>query len=413
MRIAFLVPVFPAPSQTFVLNQIQGLIELGHDITIFSRQVLEKEPADHGANLNNLSAITCYFRDYYFETRSLNRFSRIFKLCVQVIKIFPRRPLAILRACRFVFIPSKKFTPGHFYQIIPFYEYEKFDILYCHFGDLGLFGLWLKKLKIFDSKLVTVFHGYDLSTYLQQKGPGIYANLFKNGDLFLPISKYWKRKLIELGCPPEKIRVHRMGTDIGRFKYIERKITNRPITLLSVARLVDKKGIQFGIQATAKLVNEFPTIRYLIAGDGPLMHDLMKMVDKLDLNENVNFLGWQSPDAISVLMRDADILLAPSVTGIDGDMEGLPVVLMEACASGLPVLSTYHSGIPELIQDAVTGLLAQERDVDQLYEKLRWLILNPEKRVAMAKAAHGSVKQHYDVSRLNERLVSLFEGLNN
>lgn len=156
-------------------------------------------------------------------------------------------------------------------------------------------------------------------------------------------------------------------------------------------------------------MHEFPGIQYNIAGDGPLKDYLTDLIDELGVRKNVTLLGWQSQEEITQLMFKADILLAPSVTGGDGDMEGIPVVLMEACAQGLPVISTFHSGIPELIKDGVTGALAEERDVDQLTEKLRRFVLAPETRLEMACAARDFVMEHYDIRGLNQKLVSFFE----
>ena len=111
------------------------------------------------------------------------------------------------------------------------------------------------------------------------------------------------------------------------------------------------------------------------------------------------------------LMKGADILLAPSVTGRDGDQEGIPVVLMEALAQRLPVISTFHSGIPELIRDGDSGLLVPERDVDALAEKIEYLMTHAELWSEMGEAGRGYVERHYDINELNNQLVRLYQGL--
>jgi colanic acid/amylovoran biosynthesis glycosyltransferase len=118
---------------------------------------------------------------------------------------------------------------------------------------------------------------------------------------------------------------------------------------------------------------------------------------------------WKQREELVKLLTDADILLAPSVTSQDGDQEGIPVVLMEALAQGLPVVSTYHSGIPELVQDKKSGLLVQERDVNSLVEKLEYLFVHQETWAELGKAGRKHVEEHYEIKKLNDQLVDLYE----
>jgi len=118
---------------------------------------------------------------------------------------------------------------------------------------------------------------------------------------------------------------------------------------------------------------------------------------------------WKQREELVKLLTDADILLAPSVTSHDGDQEGIPVVLMEALAQGLPVVSTYHSGIPELVQDKKSGLLVQERDVNSLVEKLEYLFVHQETWAELGKAGRKHVEEHYEIKKLNDQLVDLYE----
>jgi colanic acid/amylovoran biosynthesis glycosyltransferase len=410
MKIAFILPVFPAISQTFILNQITGLIDLGHDISIFSRSTPEATKIHNDVTKYKLIDKTCYYRTYIFK-RSSNRFLRIINSMWEVFKHYPLKPRSMTKACLNFAARRERYPLGLIHQIAPFCHYEKFDIIYCHFGDLGIFGATLKELDILGGKLVTVFHGYDLSTYTGQHGSNVYSDLFEKGDLFLPISAYWKNKLLSMGCPDKKVRVHRMGIDTERFKYRIRPRKNNTIKILSVARLVEKKGIQFAIEAVSKIVEKYSNIEYSIAGDGPLSEHLNMLIQSFNLEKRVKILGWKSQDEIAVLMSEADILLAPSITGSDGDMEGIPVVLMEACAQGLPAISSFHSGIPELIQDGISGFLTKEGDVDQIAEKLRWMIDNPEKCSEMADKARAHVIENFDIKNLNIKLELMFKEL--
>jgi colanic acid/amylovoran biosynthesis glycosyltransferase len=259
-------------------------------------------------------------------------------------------------------------------------------------------------------KLITVFHGYDMSKYIIQNGKDVYNDLFLKGDLFLPISENWKMKLMELGCSNEKIVVHRMGIDTEKFRFFPRKPRlEGKIQLLTIGRLVEKKGMQYSIKAVAEVMTRFPNIKYKIIGDGHLRSSLEALIEELKVVGRVQLLGWKEQEELVKFLTEADILLAPSVTSHDGNQEGIPVVLMEALAQGLPVISTYHSGIPELVQDKKSGLLVQERDVNSLVEILEYMFMNQEIWAEMGKEGRKHVEESYDIEKLNDQLVDLFE----
>jgi len=288
----------------------------------------------------------------------------------------------------------------------------EYDIVHCHFGPFGNLAISLRNIGVVKGKVVTAFHGYDMSSYITANRNSVYNALFKLGDMFLPVSERWKDKLISLGCKRERIVVHRMGIDTAKFTFSPRGAReNRMIKLLTVARLIEKKGVHYGIQAVAKLVGRYPEIEYKIVGDGPLRNQLQHLIDQVGMEGNIELLGWKSHDDTLRFMKQADILLAPSTTSEDGDQEGIPVALMEALAVGLPVVSTSHSGICELIQDGRSGFLLPERDIDALTEKLEYLIRNRQIWSEIGKAGRDCVEKYYDINRANDRLVELFRGL--
>lgn len=298
------------------------------------------------------------------------------------------------------------------YWTAAFRDVHSYDIVHCHFGPIGNSGALLKDLGAIEGKIVTAFHGYDLSRCMRENGDKVYDSLFEIGDLFLPISERWRNELINLGCSEQKLVVHRMGIDTSKFSFIPRRPReDGKVHLLTVARLVEKKGVQYGIQATARLLERHPQIEYRIVGDGPLRSDLENLIGALGAHGNVQLLGWKRQEEVVALMKEADLLLAPSVTGKDGDQEGIPVVLMEALAQGLPVLSTRHSGIPELVRDGESGFLVPERDVDALAEKLEYLVEHPELWPEMGESGREYVERYYDINELNDRLVQLYQRL--
>jgi len=230
--------------------------------------------------------------------------------------------------------------------------------------------------------------------------------------LFLPTSEYLKRRLIDLGCHEEKILVHRSGVDCKEFSFMPRQVTpGGRIRIVTIGRSVEKKGVEYAIRAIAKLKKEISDIEYLIVGDGPLQESFKRMIQTLEAGETIKLLGWKREDEVAEILRTSHVVLAPSVTGADGDQEGIPNVLKEAMAMGLPVVSTRHAGIPELIEDGVSGFLVAERDVEALISKLRFLIGHPEIWPAMGQAGRARVEVHYNIETLNDKLVDIYRAL--
>ena len=408
MKIAFIVSEFPLLSETFILNQITGLIDIGHKVDIFAPIQGNLSIVHEDVKKYNLLETVCYYRERIPE-KKIVRFKQSISL---ITKYIHKNPIPLFNALNIFKYGRKAASLGLLFQIIPFIEKGPYDIVHCHFGPIGKIGLFFRDIGALKGKIVTTFHGFDMSAYIKEYGKDTYKHLFEEGDLFLTISERWKQELINLGVEEKKILVHRMGVDMRKFAFSERKKKNNAnIQLLTVARLVKKKGVKYGIQAVAEVLKRYPGIEYKIVGDGPLMSALANLINALNINNNVKLIGWRNQDDIVKLMKDSDILLAPSVTTEEGDQEGIPVVLMEALALGLPVISTYHSGIPELVQDGISGCLVQERDVNALSEKLEHLIKCQELWAKMGRSGRDYVENYYNIDKLNEQLVGIFKEL--
>lgn len=404
MRIAFIVSKFPALSQTFILNQITGLIDREHRVDIYAVQS-DNNPRIHPdvAKYNLLN------HTYYFRELPSGKLRRYIGITGLIIKYFYKKPGSLLKT----WLLSSR-GKGSILKILcagfPFLDKHPYDIIHCHFGPNGILGVTLKEMGVFEGKVVTTFHGYDISSYIRKHGDNVYNSLFLKGDMFLPISERWKNKLIELGCREQKIVVHRMGIDMSKFHFSPRESKkNDKVRLLSIARLIEKKGIQYAVQAVAEVLRNHPHIEYSIIGDGPLKTSLEGLIERLNIGNKVRLLGWKQQEEIIELMKNTDIVIAPSVVSEDGDEEGIPVVLMEALAQGIPVLSTRHSGIPELVQDGESGFLVPERNVNALAEKLAYLVKHPEVWQKMGRTGRGYVEKYYDIDKLNDILLELYQ----
>jgi colanic acid/amylovoran biosynthesis glycosyltransferase len=412
MNIAFFVDRFPYISETFILNQVTGLLDRGHHVDIYARRI-ENQPLAH-SEVEHYNLLNRTFQHGHCSpAMPKNKFLRLTKALGLIATNLNGRPHPLLNSLNILKYGKKAASLRLFFDASIFIgDGQKYDIVHCHFGPNGNLAVLLKAIGAIKGKVVTTFHGYDITQYLRKHGNNVYHDLFYSGDLFLPISERWKRKLIELGCHEEKIIVHHMGIDTEKFLFSPRRPDeNGAVKIISTARLVEKKGIQYSVKAVARAVKKFPYIEYGIVGDGPLRGEIEDLINELELKGHVRMYGWMKQEEVIELMKQSHVFLAPSVTSKEGDQEGIPVALMEAMAQGLPVLSTDHSGIPELVQNGKSGFLVPERDVEALANKLEYLVEHPGIWPEMGKAGRDHVKKHYDIHRLNDRLVEIFQSL--
>jgi len=404
MKIAFIVDVFPSLSETFILNQITGLIDLGHEVEIFAGTRSDQEKAHPEVEKYDLLSHTHLLHD-----KPGNRLARIIKACCLLVSRGYKNPLAILRSLDFLRFGKEALSLNLFYKAMLFLRNDNFDIIHCHFGPNGIMWALLKDIGI-RGKLVTTFHAYDINKYIKLKGEDVYDNLFIKGDLFLPISHFWRKRLIELGCPPKRTVVHHMGVDLDRFQFNPRRLSSdEKVNILTIARLAEKKGLEYSIRAVAKVMETHPDMEYNIVGDGPLWDQLINLINKLDVRGQIRLLGWKVGEEIELLLKRAHLYILSSVTDAEGNMEGIPVSLMEAMAVGLPVISTFHSGIPELVENGESGFLVPEKDIDAMAEKLEYLVGKCALWGEMGREGRRQVEENFNIKKLNQRLIKIYQ----
>lgn len=401
MKTAFILRSFPTLSETFILNQITGLLDLGHSVDIF-RTI----PPTHDRIHPDVKAYRLLERTGDIFVPS-NRLIRTLKGVPILCSGTFTNPGLMLRALNAFRYGRNALSLRNLYLASGFTG--EYDIVHCHYGMLGDIGILLRDMGARTGPIVTTFHGFDITTYLRKRGNDCYRSLFEKGDLFLPISENWRRKLIRLGCPPERTVVHRMGVDCGHFRYTPRTLEHgETVRLLSVSRYVEKKGLEFAIRAVAALAGRGVDLQYTIIGEGELRLELAGLIGELGAGDCIALAGWRPQDEVLRAMDSAHILLAPSVTASSGDQEGIPVALMEAMAMGLPVVSTFHSGIPELVENGVSGSLVPPRDWKALEDALHGLISAPGTWPAMEKSAREKVEREYNIKRQVRRLEKLY-----
>lgn len=274
---------------------------------------------------------------------------------------------------------------------------ERVRLLHAHFGPDGVAMLGIRKKT--SLPLVTTFYGYDVSRHsLIQAMADAYNRLFQEGDLFLVEGDCMKTRLIGLGCPPQKIRVQHIGVNLERLEYQERHIQSGSdaFNMLFCGRFVEKKGLIYALQALNEARKEVHVLKLRIIGDGEEKDSIQKFIAENGLDNCVTLLGYQPHEVFFREMQRAHLLIQPSVTAADGDTEGgAPTVLLEAQACGLPVLSTHHADIPEIVKDGESGFLTPERDSHALAEKIVYLAKHPEKWAEMGQRGRMHVERHH------------------
>lgn len=402
MKIAFLVDEFPSVSQTFVLNQIVGLLDLAHDVQIFASTAGGSSTIHGNYEQYGLAKRTHYYRI------PRNKVLRILKAIVLILKYAPSHAKVIFRSLNILRYGKPAASLSLFFMSIPFLERGPFDIIHAQFGTLGVVAVPLSQILPRRCNIVTSIRGHDVTVYLKRH-PGVYHELFREGDLFLPVCDFLKYRLIQEGCDAKKIVVHYSGIECHKFKYSKKHRKPNDITkVLTIARLVEKKGVAFAIEAVARLLSRGENIEYCIVGDGVLRGHLRQLIESMGIEQHVKLLGWKTHEEVQVLLAESHVLVAPSLTSESGDQEGIPNAIKEAMATGLPVISTRHSGIPELVTDGVSGLLVLERDAASLADALSYLINHPEVCEEMGQAGRRQVEQKFDANPLSKELEQLY-----
>lgn len=295
-------------------------------------------------------------------------------------------------------------------------------LIHAHFGLDGVFALPLaQRLQI---PLIVTFHGYfataDIqlspnltfaSNFFKQRGKffrELYVRrrdrLFQNAHCGIAVSDFIRSQLIAKGYPSDKIQVHYIGIDVDQF--VPNFKGEREPVVLFVGRLVEKKGCQYLIRAMSQVQAAMPEVELVVIGNGALKSTLEELAK--NTLKRYRFLGAQPSTVVREWMNRASVLCAPSVTTAIGESEGLPIVVLEAMAMQLPVVSSFHAGIPEAIAHAETGFLAAEKDWQSLAQNILILLQNRELQNQFAIAARNRVEQQFNLKHNTAKLEAYY-----
>ena len=300
----------------------------------------------------------------------------------------------------------------------PFYEdylrRNRVDIIHAHFGYQG--SRCLKaKLKT-GLPMVTSLYGVD-ATRDAGRAPwrSRFQRLFHSGELFLAEGGHMAKRLEQAGCPPEKIAIHHLGVHLDDIPFTERVADDQDqVRVLMCANFREKKGLPYGLQALGNALQSLSAVdcRVVLIGDGPERAKILEAITTSGLSDRIELLGVQPYAVVLEQMKRCHFMIHPSVTAVDGDAEGgAPVVLLDAQASGLPVVATEHDDIPEYVLNGRSGLLSPERDVDGLADHIRSMLMSRDRWAEMGRQGRRHVEENYNARVQSERLELIYDSL--
>jgi colanic acid/amylovoran biosynthesis glycosyltransferase len=383
MKVLHYCNFFSPVSQTFIYDVIIQLDSMGVSDTIVANKLLNQTDRPHSSTLE-----LPVFKENIAEkiiNRSLDKLG-FSGYDWQELKESSRR--------------------DHLKKII---QQTQPDVVHAHFGPQGY--LIVPVTRVLGISLVVSFHGFDAFRLPKEDGwPERLSEIFQGATIITVVSGIMRDHLIKLGCPPEKLRIIHVGKKLAHYSFStrERKIIN----FISIGRLTEKKGHLDTVNAFLKLNSRFPDLSLKIIGEGELMETLLRVIEANKLEHKIQLLGSMNHQEAIRHLEDADAFILCSKVAANGDQEGIPTVLMEAQAMGLPCISTLHSGIPEVIPAENHWMLAEEASVDSIADKIEKLVLStPEEVLRATYLGHEKVKLEFNLEIEVNKLKELYDSI--
>ena len=402
MKIVYLAPEIPALSATFVYNEILILKDMGVDVLPVSIH-RPKSPATD-SHLTSLKQQTFYL---YEQALLLALWKHV--------PLMLRHPVHYIQSAMKLLmdLSGQRFKPrqsaARLYQFLyagllaHYLSQHKAEHIHVHFAHVPT------DIAMYTASFLGI--GYSVTSHANDlfERASLIKQKVARSAFFATISKYNIDFLTACGVDTHKLKIIRCGVDDRQFTSVRSRTDTRIRHFGTVGRLVEKKGIDTLIEAFATVAQRYPDSRLSIAGDGPLRMELERQVSGLNISDKVHFLGALAHHQIPGFLTDLDTFVLPCKKDRNGDMDGIPVVLMEAMMNGLPVVSTRISGIPELVIDHQTGLLVSPDHPAELAAVLLHLIETPDIRETLTTSAITHIQSHFSLLINAGKLKQLFE----
>jgi len=303
---------------------------------------------------------------------------------------------------------NQEVKPYYPYDLVDLLRKDKPDLVHVYYGHKAVH--YLEMLQAWGGPWVVSYHGVDVSKFLDDE---VYAakkkTVFDETTLIMARSQSLLDRLSELGAPKEKLRANRTPIPL---EHIAASVRQTPVDgqwrLVQACRLIEKKGILTTLKALAIVKQSHPNLLYILCGDGPLKEKILETAAKLGLQENVELRGWLNQDELLAEYQRAQLFLHPSQKTKAEDQEGIPNSMLEAMATGLPVVATLHGGIPEAVTSGHDGLLVAEKSPEELAAALTGLLSDPNELARMSANAAASVRAHFGASEQVRALEDVY-----
>jgi colanic acid/amylovoran biosynthesis glycosyltransferase len=281
-------------------------------------------------------------------------------------------------------------------------------LLHVYFGQIAVHLLPL--IRSWTKPSIVSFHGADVTVDMNKPAyRETTRQMLSVVKLVLVRSESLRRAVIDLGCDERKIEIQRTGIPLDEFPFRERDLPrNGKWRFVQAGRLIEKKGLPVTLRAFALFLRQHPNANLTIAGEGPLLGQLQNLASELNIGDRVSFTGFVSQEQLREIYYGSHIFLHPSQKGHDGNQEGIPNSMLEAMASGLPVFATHHGGIPEAIQNAISGVLVPEGDHEKLTAALLDAAQDPGFLPRIALNGAGIVRKNFDLRAQAQRLEEIY-----
>lgn len=405
MHVAFFTNAFPMMSEPFIALSAASLIDRGHDVDVFG--LSNVVPTGFSSTPSVQEKLRHRMHNAQWPPTLGGRLRRLPQAAFDLAS---RRGVGALPIWKPHTYRRGWSDLTSLYQAQIFPEPADYDILHCQFATLAEYVLKHRKAGIVTGRLVVHFRGYDISEVVHAFGPDVYDYLWDTADRFIANCVHFRDRAIELGCPADRIDVVGSGIDLDQFQYRSPiPVAEGPVRFLAVGRLTPRKGIHTAIEAVRRLVAEGYDLHLDIVGDGEQRADLQDQVTRCALDGRVRFLGARRHSEIGELLKASHVFVAASMTTASGGVDAPVNTIKEAMAVGVPTCATRHGGIPELVEEGATGVLARENDPEDLAGAIKRLLSTAESWPALTRRARRRVERHYANDVVTDRLVAVYE----
>jgi len=409
IKVAFFVGTFPAISESWLIEQAVNLIDQGIEIDFFS---FKQGNSDHTSE--KIKKYKLLERVTYLEFPS-NKTKRLFLAIPAVFRFIFFAPFRLVDALNYKKYGKSALVLKYLFWTAPLLnKIDKYDVIHCHFGTVANNYLVIKDILKIKQKFIVTFYGHDSSEYIKAKGIKAYDDLKKEASKILVMTEEMKERFIGLRFPQEKLVVHYTGIIPENYQFNQKTYSSSEIfKIIFVGRFVEKKGIEDLLRAMQLVIKDYHNLRLYIVGDGDPTYreNIYKLTNDLGIEKSVKFIGLLSHRKTLKLFSQMHLMVQLSKIASNGDTDDLPFVLLEGQASGLPVVTTNHVGIPEGVLYGKSGFTVPEGDFRIAAQKILLLIKNPEILTMFSFNARKFVADKFNLHNINKHLMLMYKEL--